>query len=78
MLAEYFGTLCKVYPCIISNADFSIQVSGFNLDRTLLDLFLKAPASGLYKHCSSFTLCLPIKANKPIQSFRENGRVFPF
>jgi hypothetical protein len=77
-LAEYFGTLCEVYPCIISNADFSVQQSGFNLDGALFYFFLEAPASSLYKCCSSFILCLPIKANKPIQSFRENGRDFPF
>lgn len=45
LLAKCFCTLCKVYPCIILNADFSIPLCGFNLDMALLCLFLEDPVS---------------------------------
>lgn len=48
---------CSIYPCIISNAVFSIPLSCFNLDMALL-CFLDAPVSILCRHYSSFNLCL--------------------
>ena len=64
---------CKVYPCIISNADFFISLSGFHLCTWLCYINSEKLLSQVCRNIVPYSFsALPIKANEPIQSFRED------